>query len=321
MRLTRRESRKLSSKHTTALVVGGIIIVAAAAFYLRTKGRTKVAEGRNITFEFGETEASNSFWQRNSKAFPAFMRLLDLTNKAFGRPYKIRSRVEDICFHLGESCRTDFLEILFFAVNGYGIGAQKLLRGLFERALALEYIRRNPDKAEKFVRFAAIQEYKASKAAVEVVGIEQFNTAMPPESQFEEQEKRYQAIKGEFEQTDCKKCKTKRVAISWDVDIKTMVDRVGEPFGMLYFTCYVLSNLHVHATLASAFQRESAYGTAEQRNVDEAEFSVVNAILTFLAVIQSQDSLFNLGLMDDIMACRRDVEDVWKDRPHGSQTS
>jgi hypothetical protein len=296
-------------------VVAAIIIVAVVAFYLLcTKGRTKVAEGRNITFEFGETEASNAFWDRNRKAFPAFMRLLDLTNKAFGRPYQIRNRVEDICFHLGETCRTDFLEILFLAVNGYGIGAQKLLRGLFERALALEYIRQNPEKAEKFVRFAAIQEYKASKAAVEVVGIEQFNEAMPPENQFEEQEKRHQAIKGEFEQTDCKKCKTKKLGISWDVDIKTMVDRVGEPFGMLYFTCYVLANLHVHATLASVFQRESTSGTPEQRNIDEAEFSVVNAILTFLAVIQSQDSLFNLGLQDDVMGCRSDVDDVWKDR-------
>jgi hypothetical protein len=96
-----------------------------------------------------------------------------------------------------------------------------------------------------------------------------------------------------------------------------MVDRVGEPFGMLYFTCYVLANLHVHATLASVFQRESTSGTPEQRNIDEAEFSVVNAILTFLAVIQSQDSLFNLGLQDDVMACRSDVDDVGKDRPHG----
>jgi Family of unknown function (DUF5677) len=303
----------------TVAIAGAAIVVAAVLLYVWNKGRTKLAEGRNITFEFGETEASNAFWDRNQKAFPAFMRLLDLTNKAFGREYRIRSRVEDICFHLGETCRTDFLEILFLAVNGYGIGAQKLLRGLFERALALEYIRQNPALAEKFVRFAAIQEYKASKAAVGFVGIEQFDAAMPPENKFEEQEKRYQAIKGEFEQTDCKKCKTKKVGISWDVDVKTMVGRVGQPFEMLYFTCYVLANLHVHATLASAFQRESTPQTPEQRNIDEAEFSVVNAILTFITVIQSQDSLFNLGLQADIDACRKDVDDVWKDRPHGAR--
>lgn len=304
-------------QHIVAVIAAVIVVVALLAYYLNRKAHTNLADGRGITFEFGETEASNAFWDRNPKALPAFMRLLDLTNKAFGRPYQIRSRVEDICFHLGETCRTDFLEILFLAVNGYGIGAQKLLRGLFERALALEYIRQNPDKAERFVRFAAIQEYKASKAAVEVVGVEQFNAAMPSENRFEEQENRYQEIRGEFEQTDCKKCKIKRVAISWDVDVKTMVDRVGEPFGVLYFGCYVLANLHVHATLASAFQRDSNDGTSEQRNIDEAEFSVINAILTFLAVIQSQDHLFKLGLDDEIGVCRRDVDEVWRDRPHG----
>jgi hypothetical protein len=72
------------------------------------------------------------------------MQLLDVTNKSFGRPYQIRNRVDDIYFHLGESRRTDFLEILFLAVNGYRIGAQKLLRGLFGRAPGLEYIRKTP---------------------------------------------------------------------------------------------------------------------------------------------------------------------------------
>ena len=84
-----------------------------------------MAEGAGITFEFGETEASGAFWDRNPEAFRALMRLFELTNKVFGRPYQIRSRLEDICFHLGETCRTDFLEILFLAVNGYGKGAQE----------------------------------------------------------------------------------------------------------------------------------------------------------------------------------------------------
>ena len=65
--------------------------------------------------------------------------------------------MQDIGFNLGETCRRDFLEIGFLAVNGYGIAAQKLLRGLYERAVTLEYIRQNPEKAERFVRFGAIQ--------------------------------------------------------------------------------------------------------------------------------------------------------------------
>lgn len=292
-------------------------IIVAAAIWLLILRRRRLAGGQ-INFEFGETAASNAFWERNPKAFPAFVRLLELTNKTFGREYKLRNRVDDICFNLGETCRTDFLEVLFLAVNGYGIGAQKLLRGLFERALALEYIRTRPDKAERFVRYAAIQEYKASRAAAEVVGEEQFDAAMPPENSLAEQKKRYDRFKSDFEQTDCKTCNTKRIAISWDIDVKSMVNKVGPPFDMLYFACYAMANLHVHATLASAFQDEAVGETPEQRSIRDAEFAVMNAILAFLAVLQSQNNLFQLGLQQDIQACYDDLEDVWKDRPHAT---
>jgi hypothetical protein len=61
-----------------------------------------------------------------------------------------------------------------------------------------------------------------------------------------------------------------------------------------------MANLHVHATLASAFQDESVGETPEQRSVRDAEFAVMNAILAFLAVLQSQNNLFQLGLEQDI---------------------
>jgi hypothetical protein len=47
----------------------------------------------------------------------------------------------------------------------------------------------------------------------------------------------------------------------------------------------------------------------------------MNAILAFLAVLQSQNNLFQLGLEQDIAACYSDLEDVWKDRPHARQAS
>ena len=52
--------------------------------------------GQNISFEFGETAASNAFWDRNPKSFPALMRLVGLTNKAFGREWKPKDRMQDI---------------------------------------------------------------------------------------------------------------------------------------------------------------------------------------------------------------------------------
>jgi hypothetical protein len=51
-------------------------------------------------------------------------------------------------------------EIVFLAVNGYGNGASKLLRGLYERAVTLTYLIKFPEKVERFERFAIIPEYK-----------------------------------------------------------------------------------------------------------------------------------------------------------------
>jgi hypothetical protein len=275
-------------------------------------------EGKKIDFEFGETVASNAFWDRNPTFWPAFERLLALTNKCFGRPWKPRNRVQDIGFNLGETCRQDFLEILFLAVNGHGLGAQKLLRGLYERAVTLEYIRQNSDKAERFVRYAAIQEFKSANKALEVATKEQFDESIAAAgTSYEKMKEFYELVKPEFQITNCKKCGTKQTAFSWDIDISSMVNKLGEPYTKLYLSCYTIPTLQIHATLASAFSMDAVEGTREERNIHEAEFSLLCATLVFVAVIQSESEIFSLGLDQETKACWDDVTAVWKDRPHG----
>ena len=272
--------------------------------------------GKNIDFEFGETAASNAFWDRNPKSFPALMRLVALTNKTFGREWKPKNRMQDIAFNLGETCRTDFLEILFLAVNGHGSGAQKLLRGLYERAVTLEYIRQNPDKAERFVRFGAIQEYKVVKAAIDLVGAEEFDREMG--TPFAEFQKMYEQVKPEFQVTDCKKCDTKKGAISWDIDFASMVKKLGQPYQSLYMASYALPNLHVHATLTSAFSHEPNVGTREEQMIQEAEVSLIHATLILILVLNSQSEIFSLCLDAETKVCWEEVTTVWKDRPNGA---
>jgi hypothetical protein len=291
----------------------GVLRVVESARRLAGDGGQK-----SIDFEFGETAASNAFWDRNPRSFPALMRLVELTNRAFGREWKPKDRMQDIAFNLGQTCRQDFLEILFLAVNGHGIGAQKLLRGLYERAVSLEYIRQNPDKAERFVRFAAVQEHRVAKTAVELVGRDEFDRFMG--TPFAELAKMYEQVKPEFQVTDCKKCDTKKMAFSWDIDIASMVNKLGEPYKSLYMAAYALPTLHIHATLASAFSREAAVGTREERNIQEAEVSLINATLILILVLNSQSEIFSLGLDEETKACWQEVTDVWKDRPHGAVT-
>ncbi len=131
-----------------------------------------------INYEFGETTGSHAFWERHPDIWPQFERLIALTNKCFGREYQPKSRAEHVVFDLGQACRDDFGEIIFLAVHGHGNGATKLLRGIFERAVTAAYLIKNSDKAERFVRFGAIQEHRAMESALKVVSETEFDEVL-----------------------------------------------------------------------------------------------------------------------------------------------
>jgi len=273
--------------------------------------------GKVIEFEFGETVAAKAFWDRNPKAPTALTRLFDLANMCFSRSFHANDRAEDIVFNLGQTCRDDFLEIVFLAVNGYGAASQKLLRGLFERAVAIEYIRINQEKAERFVRYAAIQEFKAAKKALDVVTQEEFDRVVAAKgTSFSRMKQLHDEVKPEFQITACDKCGTKTTAFSWDIDVASMVNKIGEPYSTVYVGAYTLPTLSIHATLASAFSRHDADDKDDQ-NVHEAEFALIVASMLFIAVARSQNEAFSLDLGREIDTCWNDVTDVWKDRPHG----
>jgi hypothetical protein len=264
-----------------------------------------------MDFHFGATPESDAFFNRSPKFYPAFERLMTLSNKVFGRGFNPKNRTEDIGFSLGETCRDDFLEILFLAVHGYGNGAAKLLRGLYERAVALAYMVKNPEKAERFVRFAAIQEYKAMVAALKLVTEEEFDKAMAPKTTAAQIREFREMVKPEFQVEVCKKCHHVDTAFSWDKrDVLAQVQDVGDLYGHFYLGAYAMPNLHVHATLASV-RRDIPF---EERVLDqrrEADFALMNAMAVLLMVIRSQNTLFSLALEADVEACEREWSQVW----------
>jgi hypothetical protein len=244
-----------------------------------------------MTFEFGGTEASKAFLQRNQKFLPKFERLLDLANKCFGRQLQPKNRTEDICFGLGHTCREDFMEIVFLCANGYSNAGLKLLRGLYERAVALAYIVKFPEKADRFMNFAAIQEHRAMEAAVALVGEEEFDKVMGPKETVAEIRKRFQAIRPDFQRT-----------ISWDQSVGAMAKELGVSYSQSYLACYAIPNFAIHATLASAARWEG-HGNSES----EADFVVLNAALVLVLVLDSQTKLFGLNLETEIATLWQDL--------------
>jgi Family of unknown function (DUF5677) len=268
----------------------------------------------DFTFEFGETAEAEEFFVRHPTFYPAFEQKCALINRCFGRTLpEPRYGVDYIRFSLGETCREDFFEIPFLAVNGYGSAAMKLLRGLYERAVALAYMVNEPAKTERFAHFAAIQEHKALKDGLRLTTEDHWNSIMSPGNAAPEIRSRFEAVKEKFEITDCKKCQTKRLAITWDLDVASMVAKVGDPYIQSYFLAYTNANLQIHATMASALREDNKNRDSrrEQRRA-EADTALSVASILMIEVIRTQNTLFGLGLSDEVQSTQDAMVTVWR---------
>jgi hypothetical protein len=258
----------------------------------------------DIIYEFGDTRESRAFWERNADLEPYFDRLIELTNKTFGREYQPANRAEEIVFDLGQACRDDLGEAAFLAVHGLGNGAMKSLRGMFERAVTAAYLIQVPDKAERFVRYAAIQEHRMMQAALKVVSEEEFDEGMGAGNSVAEIKGRYQEVKPEFEMTACSKCGEMRTAGSWDpLDVASMVHKVGGPFKHFYVGAYAIPNVQIHATLASIGRNKEPQ--------EEADFAFRLAFGLMLTVIGQQNVMYKLDMDEDIAALAKPLGAEW----------
>lgn len=273
-----------------------------------------------MEFHWGATPESDAFLDRNPNFYHAFRRLILLANKTFGREYRHKDHLQDIGFSLGETCRVDFLEIVFLAIHGYGIGALKLLRGLYERAVALAYMIKHPEKTERFVRYAAIQEYKVMLPAVELAGEKAFDEMMAGKTSVAQIIELREMVKAEFQIPVCKKCHKKgtcshvTTAFSWDENgVLAQAQDAGERYKKFYLAAYAMPNMHAHVSLTSAMQ-VSEKKPDEERTTGrrrEADFALLNAHAVMLMVIRSQNDLFSLDLEREIEGCEKEWAVIW----------
>ena len=102
-------------------------------------------------FEIPDTTKVRAFVTRNPQFPDVLLKLNDTANKCFGRDPRPKNHLENLCFWLGHTCRQDFLEVVFLAINGYGAGATKILRSLYERAVTIEYLI-DPTRTAEFLK-------------------------------------------------------------------------------------------------------------------------------------------------------------------------
>jgi len=117
--------------------------------------------------KFGFPDEWEAFSQRNQRFLERFPHLKIAFDRILVRTISGTTLADKIILFLGRLCLEDFMEIMLLAGNGYGYGALKLVRGLYERAVVTYYLVANPEKTVKFLDYSHLEKLKGISAWVE----------------------------------------------------------------------------------------------------------------------------------------------------------
>ena len=261
---------------------------------------------------FGLCDEWVIFLERHGKFVEKQKRLIDTFHNIFIRDVETSNSADCVVFMLGRLAVEDFMEILLLCGNGYGIGGMKLLRGLYEKAVTLGYIAKNPDKAEQFLEYYYVHQGKHFNHAKKVFAMDEFLSS----SQIEQIESAYEKAKQKYQEVLCKKCGTTRTWISWsELDLLSMARKAG--LDKLYLQCYYDPTLQAHTTFSSLASKlkvkENGHVSFDESpQHDRADVALIGAHQVILHVLDTENGYFKMGLENEIQELFMDFMYVWK---------
>ena len=219
-----------------------------------------------------------------------------------------------VVFGLGRIIADDFGELLTLSGNGYGIGAYKILRGLYERLVTAAYIAKNPSEARPFVEDDAIKKWKLWRQAIEVMPDLKAST---PKEKIDSLEAEYKRVKTKRAESNCNKCGQPKTQEAWiRVDLASMAKQADLNLSALYGACYLTPTFHSHATgfgLGARFRpTKEGSNSYQETSEKEARQSILLAHNLVLRHLTLQNEYFNLGLDTEIQPRIDAFLRIWK---------
>jgi hypothetical protein len=262
---------------------------------------------------FGDETEWDDFDRRNPEFAHRVGNLVHAIQLAFAT-LTLQEPIDKVLFHLNRLCAEDFSEILLLCGNGYGIGADKLLRGMYERAVTATYLRDNPTEVDNFLEYHKISAYKLMNATIETLG-DPF-----PSEQKKEIEVEFGEAKPRFMITSCAKCGEKRLNHTWTkLDFVSMAKRSGA-LGKLLVPAYYMGVLEGHSSINAIFSRLDAGAAASGEGLvfdgssqrKRADSALLTAHKILLMVLDLQKSHFHMeNLEQPLRICCEDIFAIW----------
>lgn len=228
--------------------------------------------------------------------------------------FEDKNLADNVVFGLGRIIADDFGELIVLAGNGYGIGAQKILRGLYERLVTAIFIAQNPSEARPFAEDDSVKKWKLWQQALEVMP--DLKNSIPAE-RLQALEDEYKRVRAKRSESICNKCGQPKTQEAWTrVDLASMAKKADGDLAALYGACYLFPTFHSHATgfgLGARF-RPSERGTIsyQESSPAEANDALIQAHTLIIRHLVLQNEYFNLGLKSEIQARIEAFGRIWK---------
>lgn len=269
---------------------------------------------------FGFPEEWAAFQKRHPTFLERFTHITEATRVAFSRVMDESSAIERFVMLYGRLCVEDFHEIMLCCGNGYGFAALKLLRGLYEKAVTLEYLNDNPEELEPFYEYRGVSDFKMMQSITDVFG----PNVLTPEFQAQVRTE-YERVKDRYMVTACRKCETTRVNFSWTkLDLAAMAKKT-RILGKLIQSSYYIPMRHAHSTGASLIERlehnEEGFGFDPDAQRSQADDALNQAHSIILEVLYVQQKRFTIDGFDPLYdRCVEDWKEIRGVEDDGSRT-
>jgi uncharacterized protein DUF5677 len=262
--------------------------------------------------EYGYREEWTAFATRHAEFTRRFVNIAKAVDTAFQRIHQTSTLMERAVYFLGRLAAEEFMEILLLCGNGYGIGAQKLVRGMYERAVTARYLYKYPNEVRNYLDFNRVTDHKYLLAIQSTMGDDVFS-----KEQTEKMERDFERVKPQFIVPDCKTCKTTRLNHTWSrVDIVSMARMSDENLWRLIVPAYYLPTREFHSTMGAIFSRLDPEAAAKEEGGlifdgaaqrDRADQSLITAQNILLNVLDLQRECFHIQELEPLLqTCLQD---------------
>ena len=267
----------------------------------------------HFQIRFGVPDEWNHFAKGHSLFVERFDNLKSAIGICFDRTLTSADVTDKVMFLLGRLSAEDFQEVLLLCANGFGSGAFKILRVMYERVVTARWLRLQPQETELFVNYDWVQKYKLRGAICRTFG----EQILPTEA-VENAEANYNQVKDQFQVTDCGKCGTKKINHTWSkLDFVSMAGKVGN-VGQYIVPGYYIPLRETHPSFGAILSRwekseDGGVGWDGGRQHKWAEQALMTAHYLMLNMLDLQKEHFELQQLEGTLKqCENDITDIWK---------